>query len=199
MYACSIFHVTHFSIRVSDGDTCSDRITSKEIDPIDRSCIGLALSLEHLTSQMFDLAFISPIPIFRPNTCLGQNHCRRRPFPVITSAALLSPEISRRQSLRVLLSGIATLSIAPALITHAEDEVKTASGLTYTVVKKGDGPQPNVGDLIAIRFRGSYNGVVFDDIFKTSEPYFYRLGSGSILKVRPQCSQFSQTKCNHKI
>jgi len=39
-------------------------------------------------------------------------------------------------------------------------------------------------DLVTIRFKGEYNGVVFDDLFKVEEPYFYRMGSENILKVR---------------
>jgi len=38
-------------------------------------------------------------------------------------------------------------------------------------------------DLVTIRFKGEYNGVVFDDLFKVEEPYFYRMGSENILKV----------------
>lgn len=43
-------------------------------------------------------------------------------------------------------------------------------------------------DLVTIRFKGEYNGVAFDDLFKVEEPYFYRIGSGNILKV---CSMAS--------
>lgn len=35
--------------------------------------------------------------------------------------------------------------------------------------------QPKVGDLVAIRFRGSYKGTDFDNTFKNELPYFYRL------------------------
>ena len=35
---------------------------------------------------------------------------------------------------------------------------------------------------MAIRFKGSYKGNVFDDTFATESPYFYRCGVGSILK-----------------
>lgn len=60
----------------------------------------------------------------------------------------------------------------------------TASGLGYTMVKKGTGPPAQVGDLVGIRFKGSYNGVVFDNLFDATTPYFYRVGSENILKVR---------------
>lgn len=39
-----------------------------------------------------------------------------------------------------------------------------------------------MGDLVAIRFKGDYKGQVFDDTFKTEEPYFYRAGVGQLVK-----------------
>lgn len=49
-------------------------------------------------------------------------------------------------------------------------------------MKKGSGPVPVLGDLVGIRFKGAYNGVVFDNLFEASTPYFYRVGSGAVLK-----------------
>ncbi|GAX12950.1 peptidylprolyl isomerase [Fistulifera solaris] len=56
------------------------------------------------------------------------------------------------------------------------------NGVTYEVKKKGDGPQPEIGELAAIRF-AAYNGAnKIDDIFETPEPYYTRIGSGGLLK-----------------
>jgi FKBP-type peptidyl-prolyl cis-trans isomerase len=54
----------------------------------------------------------------------------------------------------------------------------------YEVLEKGkDGASAaKVGDLVAIRFKGNYKTLVFDDTFKTEEPYFYRAGVGLIAK-----------------
>lgn len=53
-------------------------------------------------------------------------------------------------------------------------------------------------DLVTIRFKGEYNGVAFDDLFKVEEPYFYRIGSGNILKVRSVASHvFLVSLCVH--
>lgn len=45
---------------------------------------------------------------------------------------------------------------------HADtEEAKVApwnAGIKYTVVKSGDGDMPKRGDLVAVRFIGSYNG-----------------------------------------
>jgi FKBP-type peptidyl-prolyl cis-trans isomerase len=54
----------------------------------------------------------------------------------------------------------------------------------YEVVKSGkkDAARPKVGELVTIRFKGSYKGTVFDDTFKTEQPYIYRTGVGLVLK-----------------
>jgi len=53
----------------------------------------------------------------------------------------------------------------------------------YEVLKGNPGGQKTeVGDMVAIRFKGSYQGNVFDDTFVTEQPYFYRAGVGLILK-----------------
>ena len=57
-----------------------------------------------------------------------------------------------------------------------------ANGVSYTVLKSGDGPKPEKGELVAIRF-AAYNGEIkIDDIFDTPEPYYTRLGSGGLIK-----------------
>lgn len=46
------------------------------------------------------------------------------------------------------------------------------------------GPQPKIGELVAIRFKGSFNNFVFDDLYNTKEPYYFRVGGGNLLAVR---------------
>jgi FKBP-type peptidyl-prolyl cis-trans isomerase len=55
------------------------------------------------------------------------------------------------------------------------------SAVKYEIIETGKGDQPKVGDLVAIRFKGSYKGTVFDDTFKKEQPYFYRAGVGLLL------------------
>ena len=52
------------------------------------------------------------------------------------------------------------------------------------VVKKAakDAPQPKAGEMVAIRFKGVYNGITFDDLFSTENSYLYRTGVGLIVK-----------------
>ncbi|OSX74124.1 hypothetical protein BU14_0306s0005 [Porphyra umbilicalis] len=100
--------------------------------------------------------------------------------------------VSRRQALQLLAAAAAAGGLlTPPAQAADEGMTTTASGLKYKVVKKGTGPTPVAGDLVTIRFKGEYNGVVFDDLFKVEEPYFYRMGSENILKggrVRVQCA-----------
>lgn len=50
------------------------------------------------------------------------------------------------------------------------------------LVSNPKGAMPKVGDLIAVRFIASYNGVPFDDCFKTADPYYFRAGVGYVVK-----------------
>ena len=58
------------------------------------------------------------------------------------------------------------------------------NGVKYTVTKAGDGPKPDIGELAAIRFRAFCGTNKIDDIFDTPEPYYTRIGTGMMLKVR---------------
>ena len=76
------------------------------------------------------------------------------------------------------------MTIAPSLAFADEDGfTTTASGLKYKQTKGGRGSSPKVGDLCAIRFKGTFKGVDFDDILNNPEPYYFRLGSGQLVKV----------------
>lgn len=55
-------------------------------------------------------------------------------------------------------------------------------GITYEVLEKGNGPIPQVGELAAIRFTGAYKDNVFDDLYKTKEPLYFRVGGNTLLK-----------------
>lgn len=116
------------------------------------------------------MAFVSsPVPL----------RTAARPRVTTPRAALQSPKLSRR----------ALLAAAVAAVASAAGDVRgdtTASGLAYTSVKKGSGPAAVIGDLVGIRFKGAYKGVVFDNLFENRDPYFYRVGSENILKVRHQ-------------
>jgi FKBP-type peptidyl-prolyl cis-trans isomerase len=77
----------------------------------------------------------------------------------------------------------AAAGVFAVVATSSPVEAETLpNGVTYEVKKKGDGPQPGIGELAAIRF-AAYNGATkIDDIFDTPEPYYTRIGSGGLLK-----------------
>lgn len=56
------------------------------------------------------------------------------------------------------------------------------NGVEINVKKAGDGPKPETGELVAIRFAAFAGANKIDDIFDTPEPYYTRIGSGGLLK-----------------
>eukprot|EP00978_Attheya_sp_CCMP212_P016927 scaffold44731_cov48-Attheya_sp.AAC.4 len=56
------------------------------------------------------------------------------------------------------------------------------SGVDVKVIKKGDGPIPDIGELAAIRFKAFAGDNKIDDIFDTPEPYYTRIGNGGLIK-----------------
>lgn len=89
--------------------------------------------------------------------------------------------LSRRAFLNTAIAATTSLALSSLAPSIADT---TPADVQYNYVKKGSGPAPEVGDLVGIRFKGAYNGVVFDNLFESTDPYFYRAGSGTVLKVR---------------
>lgn len=59
----------------------------------------------------------------------------------------------------------------------------TSSGLKIKKLVQGTGPLVEVGDLVGVRFKGNYGTYEFDNIFTTAEPYYMRVGVGTLVKV----------------
>lgn len=101
------------------------------------------------------------------------------------STTALSAELNRRQALESAAAAFLVSSAgsvwAPAAAQAAESTT-LPNGVAVAVQKKGDGPKPEVGELVAIRFAASYGDQKIDDIFDTPEPYYTRIGSGALLK-----------------
>ena len=91
-------------------------------------------------------------------------------------------QVSRKSMLQTLVQGGAATAAATFLVNQPAYAEKLPSGVTYEVVKTGQGVKPEVGELIAIRFAAFVDGRKIDDIFDTPEPYYTRLGSGGLLK-----------------
>jgi FKBP-type peptidyl-prolyl cis-trans isomerase FklB len=95
-----------------------------------------------------------------------------------------NPQVSRKSAMETLLQGgVATAAVSLIGSPLPAFAVETLpSGVTYEVIKKGDGPKPEIGELVAIRFAAYFGDRKIDDIFETPEPYYTRLGSGGLLK-----------------
>ncbi len=107
--------------------------------------------------------------------------------PAVRSQTALSAEVSRTNFFKQVAGAAASIAIVnPSLPAFADDVITLPSGTTYTVVKSGEGPSPKVGELAGIRFKAEVKqtGNKIDDIFDTPEPYYTRVGSGGLLKVR---------------
>lgn len=94
-------------------------------------------------------------------------------------------EVSRSSFLGFATSialGSAT-SLLPVRSAFAET-ITLPSGVSYDILKSGDGPKPEIGELAAIRFKAlvESTGNLVDDIFETPEPYYTRVGTGGLLK-----------------
>jgi FKBP-type peptidyl-prolyl cis-trans isomerase len=74
-------------------------------------------------------------------------------------------------------------SVATLAMPALADET-LSSGVTYKVIKSGpaDGPKPEVGELVAIRFKAFAGDLKIDDLFDSPEPYYTRVGSGGLIK-----------------
>jgi peptidylprolyl isomerase len=88
--------------------------------------------------------------------------------------------VSRQDFVKTASIATSSWLVSSALPALAEE--KLPSGVTYSVMKSGDGPKPEIGELAAIRFAAYSGEIKIDDIFDTPEPYYTRLGSGGLLK-----------------
>lgn len=122
------------------------------------------------------MAFITSTPLLLQTSCRNEiKYHRRRQFSMSQYQPTLS--ITRRSLLATFIT-TATTAIAISSSANAEDQQVELKTVTV-----GSGPSPVIGDLVGIRFKGSYNGVVFDNLFESTDPYFYRVGTGSVLLV----------------
>jgi hypothetical protein len=81
-------------------------------------------------------------------------------------------------------AGVAAASwfLSPVLPATAAAVETMPNGIKKEVIKAGTGPQPVIGELVAIRFSAYAGDNKIDDIFDTPEPYYTRMGSGNLIK-----------------
>ena len=103
---------------------------------------------------------------------------------VVTSYSFV-PKSSRALFLRDSLAivGSITLATTSPPPSFAAESITHPSGVHINIISSGSGPKPEVGELAAIRFKATHsNGIVLDDILDTPEPFYTRVGSGSLIK-----------------
>ncbi len=59
---------------------------------------------------------------------------------------------------------------------------KTASGLRYQIIQKGDGAKAENGKTVSVHYKGSLpDGTVFDSSYKRNQPIDFPLGMGNVI------------------
>jgi len=134
------------------------------------------MGVSTISSILFLLCLFINAYSFSVNT-LGKTGQSLR---MVSERPLTRKELFNKAAGATLLSSFAFLGSAP-LVVLAEDEFTTKSGIKVKVLETGTGAKPEVGELAAVRFKGSYKGIVFDDIFSTAQPYFMRVGGGVLM------------------
>ena len=97
-----------------------------------------------------------------------------------SSTTALGMKPTTRQAFVNSLIARAIVTSTGALPSFADETLP--NGVSYKVIKDGTGPKPEIGELIAIRFKAFCGEQKIDDIFDTPEPYYTRLGSCGLIK-----------------
>jgi len=72
---------------------------------------------------------------------------------------------------------------APAPKPAANGLIKTVSGLSYIITKKGTGRMAKVGDTVVVHYTGTLlNGQKFDSSYDSGRPISFPLGRGRVIK-----------------
>jgi FKBP-type peptidyl-prolyl cis-trans isomerase len=59
----------------------------------------------------------------------------------------------------------------------------TISGLSYVVMKAGEGEKPPVGQVVQVHYTGRLrNGEIYSSSYSRQTPYHFRVGIGSVIK-----------------
>lgn len=140
-----------------------------------------AVCILFLLTLVPSLGFIPRLLQRAPLTC--SSSIKNEPLDDTTTPKIGRPLISWIQKSAAALCISSSLSFA-ALPALAASPATWDSNVMVERIKEPskDAEGPKVGEMVAIRFTGSYNGNTFDDTFKTDQPYFYRAGVGLIVK-----------------
>jgi peptidylprolyl isomerase len=71
----------------------------------------------------------------------------------------------------------------PMVTPIKQQSVTTASGLTYTITKKGDGVPVKAGDEVIVNYTGLLtNGTKFDSSLDRGQTFSFPVGAGRVIK-----------------
>jgi len=133
----------------------------------------LALVVLPLTSSFL----VVPTP-----TCTQQQQQQVRRLVALEAEGGMSRRDALLKTAGLLSLGLVVGSTGGLPLLKRAGAETLPSGMTYEVLEKGNGPVPQVGELAAIRFTGAYKDNVFDDLYKTKEPLYFRVGGNTLLK-----------------
>jgi FKBP-type peptidyl-prolyl cis-trans isomerase len=73
--------------------------------------------------------------------------------------------------------------VKPKVVVLSAGAVKTVSGLTYLVTKRGTGAMPKTGDTVVVNYTGTFtSGKRFDSSHDRGTPIEFPLGQGNVIK-----------------
>jgi peptidylprolyl isomerase len=69
------------------------------------------------------------------------------------------------------------------LVNAPAAAIRTASGLTYLIIRHGQGRQPLAGEVVVVHYTGTLtDGVKFESSRDHDEPIAFKLGAGQVIK-----------------
>ncbi|CAM9674522.1 unnamed protein product, partial [Choristocarpus tenellus] len=92
---------------------------------------------------------------------------------------------TRGEVLQTLWKAALTTGTVQGLLASpafAGETLVTESGLRINKLVEGKGAACVVGDLAGVRFKGNFGSYEFDNVFNTPEPYYTRVGAGTLVK-----------------
>jgi peptidylprolyl isomerase len=102
--------------------------------------------------------------------------CGPTPIPTQSGAATATPVVEAKST-----EASATAQ-ATGETTAQENVLTTPSGLQYIEIQKGDGPAPEVGEVVSVNYRGTLeDGTEFDSSYSRGEPIAFPLGKGYVI------------------
>jgi peptidylprolyl isomerase len=104
--------------------------------------------------------------------------CGPTPIPIQSGAGTATPVAEAKAT-----EASAPTATQPNAETAAQENVLTTpSGLQYIEIEQGDGPAPQIGEVVFVNYRGTLeDGTEFDNSYSRGEPIAFPLGKGFVI------------------